>query len=112
MQPRLVQSKADSRLVPDLLFFQVEFNQIGFKIKSGFKFKFKFKFEFKESKHGVQAEKVGKFYPTDWNKRSEVVQWLFFMNAGIGPMQGPQLLITDQSMVYHLNTIDQLSSKA
>jgi hypothetical protein len=45
----------------------------------------------KQWKHGMQAEKAGKFYPTDdWNKRSEVVQWLFFMNAGIGPMQGSQ----------------------
>jgi hypothetical protein len=38
---------------------------------------------------GLQAEKVGKFYPADWNKRSEVHQWLFFLNAGLGPMQGP-----------------------
>lgn len=28
------------------------------------------------------AEKAGKLYPQDWNKRSEVNQWLFFMNAG------------------------------
>jgi glutathione S-transferase len=34
------------------------------------------------------ADKAGKMYPTDWNKRSEVNQWLFFMNAGVGPMQG------------------------
>eukprot|EP00892_Ulva_mutabilis_P008729 jgi/Ulvmu1/6228/UM028_0086.1 len=34
------------------------------------------------------AEKAGQLYPEDWNKRSEVNQWLFFMNAGVGPMQG------------------------
>jgi glutathione S-transferase len=34
------------------------------------------------------AEKAGQLYPSDYNKRAEVNQWLFFMNAGIGPMQG------------------------
>lgn len=34
------------------------------------------------------AEKAGQFYPSEWNKRSEVHQWLFFGNAGVGPMQG------------------------
>ena len=28
------------------------------------------------------ADKAGRLYPSDWNKRSEVHQWLFFMNAG------------------------------
>jgi glutathione S-transferase len=34
------------------------------------------------------AEKAGKLYPQDFNKRHEVNQWLFFLNAGVGPMQG------------------------
>jgi GSH-dependent disulfide-bond oxidoreductase len=33
------------------------------------------------------AEKAGKLYPSEWNKRSEVHQWLFFGNGGVGPMQ-------------------------
>ena len=33
------------------------------------------------------AEKAGQFYPSEWNKRSEVHQWLFFGNTGVGPMQ-------------------------
>lgn len=33
------------------------------------------------------ADKAGQFYPAEWNKRSEVNQWLFFGNAGVGPMQ-------------------------
>ena len=28
------------------------------------------------------AEKCGRFYPQDFNKRHEVNQWLFFQNAG------------------------------
>ena len=28
------------------------------------------------------AEKAGKLYPEDWNKRSEVNQWMYFMNGG------------------------------
>ncbi|MEM1312190.1 MAG: glutathione S-transferase N-terminal domain-containing protein [Patescibacteria group bacterium] len=34
------------------------------------------------------AEKHSKFIPEDTLSRSEVVQWLFFQNAGIGPMFG------------------------
>lgn len=33
------------------------------------------------------AEKAGQLYPQDFNKRHEVNQWLFFQNAGVGPMQ-------------------------
>ena len=33
------------------------------------------------------AEKAGKLYPQDFDKRHEVNQWLFFQNAGVGPMQ-------------------------
>lgn len=34
------------------------------------------------------AEKHGKLLPTDTLKRSEAIQWLFFQNAGVGPMFG------------------------
>jgi len=29
------------------------------------------------------ADKAGQLYPEDWNRRSEVNQWLFFMNGEI-----------------------------
>lgn len=34
------------------------------------------------------AEKSGKFLSNDPVKRSETIQWLFFQNAGVGPMFG------------------------
>ncbi len=40
------------------------------------------------------AEKTGRFLPSDWRERSQVIQWLMFQIAGIGPMQG-------QAHVFH-----------
>jgi GST-like protein len=34
------------------------------------------------------AQKSGKFYPNDARLQSEVLQWLFFQVAGVGPMFG------------------------
>ena len=34
------------------------------------------------------AEKTGKLMPSDPERRSQVIQWVMFQMAGIGPMQG------------------------
>lgn len=40
------------------------------------------------------AEKYGRFLPAEGNERSEVLQWLMFQMAGIGPMQGQANVFT------------------
>jgi len=49
------------------------------------------------------AEKTGRFLPTSFSPRSEVIQWLFWQMAGLGPTLGQYLhfaVYADQAIPY------------
>jgi len=49
------------------------------------------------------AEKAGRFLPTSFSPRSEVIQWLFWQMAGLGPTLGQYLhfaVYADQAIPY------------
>lgn len=33
------------------------------------------------------AEKAGKLFPQEWNKKYDVLQWVYWQMGGLGPMQ-------------------------